>query len=140
SFLRDILMIKMWIGKPPFVFMDDEEYAKATDLLKDIEYYELQNMVHHMLQAEDLVRGAFPKISLEVLFINLYNLTQLKEVEEMLERPPQGAARQKPEAKGLVTREPAPPKTAREARAGERMPAGSTREIAPPDDVYDDED
>ena len=140
SFLRDILMIKMWIGKPPFVFMDDEEYAKATDLLKDIEYYELQNMVHHMLQAEDLVRGAFPKISLEVLFINLYNLTQLKEVEEMLERLPQGAARQKPEAKGLVTREPAPPKTAREARAGERMPAGSTREIAPPDDVYDDED
>jgi len=140
SFLRDILMIKMWIGKPPFVFMDDEEYAKATDLLKDIEYYELQNMVHHMLQAEDLVRGAFPKISLEVLFINLYNLTQLKEVEEMLERLPQGAARQKPEGKGLVTREPAPPKTAREARAGERMPAGSTREIAPPDDVYDDED
>ena len=140
SFLRDILMIKMWIGKPPFVFMDDEEYAKATDLLKDIEYYELQNMVHHMLQAEDLVRGAFPKISLEVLFINLYNLTQLKEVEEMLERLPQGAARQKPEAKGLVTREPAPPKTAREARAGERMPAGSTRGIAPPDDVYDDED
>ena len=85
SFLRDILMIKMWDGKPPFVFMDDEEYAKAIELLKKVEYYEMQNMVHHLLQAEDLVRGAFPKISLEVLFINLYNLTQLKDVEEMLE-------------------------------------------------------
>ena len=29
SFLRDILMIKMWNGKPPFVFMDDEEYGKV---------------------------------------------------------------------------------------------------------------
>ena len=54
--------------------MDDEEYEKATELLKTVEYYEIQNMVHHMLQAEDLVRGAFPKVSLEVLFINLYNL------------------------------------------------------------------
>jgi hypothetical protein len=138
--LRDILMIKMWNGKPPFVFMDDEEYARATDLLKGIEYYELQNMVHHMLQAEDLVRGAFPKISLEVLFINLYNLTQLKEVEEMLEHLPRGAARQGPEAKAAPARQPAPPKTARETRAEERMPAASGREIAPPDDTYDDED
>ena len=140
SFLRDILMIKMWDGKPPFVFMDDEEYAKAIELLKKVEYYELQNMVHHLLQAEDLVRGAFPKISLEVLFINLYNLTQLKDVEEMLERLPQGAARQEPASKGLSPREPAPSRSAREARSEERTPAGPTLEIAPPEDVGDDEE
>jgi DNA polymerase-3 subunit gamma/tau len=140
SFLRDILMIKMWDGKPPFVFMDDEEYAKAIELLKEVEYYELQNMVHHLLQAEDLVRGAFPKISLEVLFINLYNLTQLKDVEEMLERLPQGAARQEPASKGLSPREPAPSRSAREARSEERTPAGPTLEIAPPEDVGDDEE
>jgi len=85
SFLRDMLMIKVWNGKPPFVFMDDEEYEKVTGLLKQVEYYEIQNMVHHMLHAESLVRGIFPKVSLEVLFINLYNLSQLRDVEKMLE-------------------------------------------------------
>jgi len=87
-FLRDMLMIKVWNGKPPFVFMDDEEYEKVTGLLEQVEYYEIQNMVHHMLQAESLVRGIFPKVSLEVLFINLYNLSQLRDVEKMLEASP----------------------------------------------------
>ncbi len=85
SFLRDMLMIKVWNGKPPFVFMDDGEYEKTAGLLKQVEYYEIQNMVHHMLRAEDLVRGVFPKVSLEVLFINLYNLSRLRDVEKMLE-------------------------------------------------------
>jgi DNA polymerase-3 subunit gamma/tau len=88
SFLRDMLMIKVWNGKPPFVFMDDEEYEKVTGLLKQVEYYEIQNMVHHMLQAENLVRGIFPKVALEVLFINLYNLSQLRDVEKMLDASP----------------------------------------------------
>jgi DNA polymerase-3 subunit gamma/tau len=85
SFLRDLLMIKVWNDKPPFVFMDSEEYERAKGLLKRVEYYEIQNMVHHILQAEDLIRGVFPKISLEILFINLYNLGQLRDVEKMLE-------------------------------------------------------
>jgi DNA polymerase III subunit gamma/tau len=88
SFLRDLLMIKVWNEKPPFVYMDDEEHEKVKELLKSVEYYDLQNMLHHLLQAEDLVRGMFPKISLEVLFINLYNLGQLRTVETMLEERP----------------------------------------------------
>ncbi len=87
SFLRDMLMIKVWNGKPSFVFMDEEEYEKVTGLLKQVEYYEIQNMVHHMLQAENLVRGIFPKVALEILFINLYNLSQLRDVEKLLEAP-----------------------------------------------------
>jgi DNA polymerase-3 subunit gamma/tau len=85
SFLRDLLMIKVWGAKPPFVFMDAEEYERVAEVLKSVEYYEIQNMVHHTLQAEDMVRGVFPKVSLEVLFINLYNLSQLRSVEKMLE-------------------------------------------------------
>ena len=34
SFLRDLLMVKVWDDKPPFVYMDDEEYGKVKDLLK----------------------------------------------------------------------------------------------------------
>lgn len=88
TFLRDMLMIKVWDGKPPFLFIDDEEYERVRNLLGATEYYEVQNMVNHMLQAEDLVRGVFPKTALEVLFINLYNLSQLRDVEKMLDRIP----------------------------------------------------
>jgi DNA polymerase III subunit gamma/tau len=91
-FLRDLLMIKVWEGKPPFVFMDEEEYRKVSGLLESVEYYEVQNMVHHLLQSEDLVRGMFPKVSLEVLFINLFNLSQLRDVESMLENLPAESA------------------------------------------------
>ncbi len=84
SFLRDVLMIRVWEGRPPFLFIDDEEYEQLVELAKPVEYYEIQNLLNYLLQAEELVRGAFPKISLEILFINLYNLTRLREVEHVL--------------------------------------------------------
>jgi DNA polymerase-3 subunit gamma/tau len=88
SFLRDLLMVKVWDEKPSFVYMDTEEYEKVKTLLSSVEYYDLQNMLHHLLRSEDLVRGMFPKVSLEVLFINLYNLSQLRAVEAMIEERP----------------------------------------------------
>ncbi len=84
SFLRDMLMIRVWEGKPPFLFIDDAEYTQFVELAKPVEYYEIQNMLNYVLQAEDLVRGTFPKISLEILFINLYNLSRLRDVEHVL--------------------------------------------------------
>ena len=84
SFLRDMLLIRVWEGKPPFLFIDDEEYKQLTELSKPLEYYEIQNMLNYVLQAEDLIRGSFPKISLEILFINLYNLSRLRDVEKVL--------------------------------------------------------
>jgi len=134
SFLRDILMIKMWKGKPPFVFMDEEEYGKVEVLLKAVEYYELQNMVHHMLQAEDLVRGAFPKVSLEVLFINLYNFAQLRDVEKMIEDLPEAGEQGR-------TRHP----RAKRAAQGPDMPVerehgGIIDEIAQPRELPDAEE
>ncbi len=84
AFTRDMMLIKLWDGKPAFLYMDDDEYGRIASMTKGVEYYELQNMVNYMLQAEDLVRGVFPRVSLEVLFINLYNLAQLRDVEKVL--------------------------------------------------------
>jgi DNA polymerase III subunit gamma/tau len=84
SFLRDMLLIRVWEGKPPFLFIDDEECKQLTELSTRLEYYEIQNMLNYVLQAEDLIRGSFPKISLEILFINLYNLSHLRDVEKVL--------------------------------------------------------
>jgi DNA polymerase III subunit gamma/tau len=93
SFLRDMLMIRVWEGKPPFLFIDDAECKQMTELAGPVEYYELQNMLNYVLQAEDLVRGAFPRISLEILFVNLYNLSRLREVEHVLSSIPYAAPR-----------------------------------------------
>lgn len=131
SFVRDMLMIKVWDGKPPFLFMDDEEYERIRELLQGIEYYDLQNMVNHMLQTEDLVRGLFPKISLEVLFINLYNLAQLRDVEQMLESMPSRTAA--PAAAEPKREESRPISTA-------RPPERTTPERTTPPPILDDED
>ncbi len=141
SFLRDMLMIKVWNGKPPFVFMDNEEYEKTAALLKQVEYYEIQNMVHHMLKAEDLIRGIFPKISLEVLFINLYNLSQLRDVEKMLEAHAGKEAR--PAAPAPSPEKSEAPAPRREAAPPVFTPAPpvtpSYREPPPPREYPDDE-
>src|SRR5271157_1578865 len=44
SFLRDMLMIRLWEGKPPFLFIDEAEYNQLVELARPIEYYEIQNM------------------------------------------------------------------------------------------------
>jgi DNA polymerase-3 subunit gamma/tau len=125
SFLRDMLMIKLWQGKPPFVFMDEEEHKRVAGLLRTVEYYEIQNMVHHMLRAEDLVRGVFPRASLEVLYVNLYNLSQLRDVEAMID----GRA-----GKGERTSDaPAGPQATRpDATQHHEPPAAGRRTYAPP--------
>lgn len=148
SFLRDILMVKVWNGKPPFVFMDDEEYERVEGLTKEVEYQEIQNMMHHMLRAEDLIRGIFPKISLEVLFISLYNLSRPGEVEAMLDVPdakahPQGAAdghgrREEAHPKPLHREEAHPhgsglsPAGQREGREARQSPEEGRRDVAAP--------
>ena len=103
SFLRDMLMIRLWEGKPPFLFIDEAEYNQLVELAKPLEYYEIQNMLNYVLQAEDLVRGAFPKISLEILFINLYNLSRLREVEHVLGSAPHATSPPEQEHRDVPT-------------------------------------
>jgi DNA polymerase III subunit gamma/tau len=94
AFLREMLLTKIWEGKPPFVFTEEEESQRILDLMKGLEYYEVQNMLNYALKSEDLIRGVFPRISLEVLLINLYNLSRLHDVETLIDsarstkRPP----------------------------------------------------
>ena len=147
SFLRDMLMIKLWQGKPSFVFMDEEEHKRAGELLKTVEYYEIQNMVHHMLKAEDLIRGVFPRASLEVLYVNLYNLSQLRDVEAMIDSGArkEGRAQETASAPG-ATRPPEPhpeppaagrrpyaPPPGRTPPAGDRLLAADAGPMEPPD-------
>ena len=61
------------------------EYQNISEMLKETEYYEIQNMLHYMLKSEDLLRGLFPKVSLETIYINLYNISKLRDVEKVLD-------------------------------------------------------
>jgi DNA polymerase-3 subunit gamma/tau len=85
SFLRNMMIIKVYGGLPSFLSMGEGEYQRMNQLLNNIEYYEIQNMLHYMLKSEDLLRGLFPKVSLETIYINLYNISKLRDVEKVLD-------------------------------------------------------
>jgi DNA polymerase-3 subunit gamma/tau len=85
SVLRNMLLIKVCEGTPPFLYIGEEEEKKIAVLSESLEYYEIQNMLHYMLKAEDMLKGLFPKISLEILYINLFNLSKLRDVEKIID-------------------------------------------------------
>ncbi|MBA4417307.1 MAG: hypothetical protein C0392_05290 [Syntrophus sp. (in: bacteria)] len=82
---RNMLLIKVCDGMPSFLYLGEEEEKRLTALSESLEYYEIQNLLHYMLKAEDLLKGIFPKISLEVLYINLFNLSKLRDVEKVID-------------------------------------------------------
>ncbi|NLW35863.1 DNA polymerase III subunit gamma/tau [Syntrophorhabdus aromaticivorans] len=82
--LRHMMILKVWEGLPPFLYMGEEEYTRLSGLMAGLEYYEIQNMLHYLLKAEDLLKGPFPKVSLEILYINLYNLSKLRDVDRVI--------------------------------------------------------
>lgn len=85
SLLRNMMIIKVCDGLPSFLPMSEAEYQRTTVLLKDLEYYEIQNMLHYLLKSEDLLKGPFPRISLETIYINLYNISKLRDVEKVID-------------------------------------------------------
>ena len=85
SILRSMLITKVCGGAPPFLYLGEEERKNILELSENLEYYEIQNMLHYMLKAEDLLKGVFPRISLEILYINLYNLLKLRDVEKVMD-------------------------------------------------------
>ncbi|HNT43160.1 MAG TPA: DNA polymerase III subunit gamma/tau [Syntrophorhabdaceae bacterium] len=84
SYLRNMMIVKAVGGLPDFISMGEDEYKALSGLIANIEYYEIQNMLYYMLRSEDLMRGLFPRIALETLYINLYNLSQLRDVEKVI--------------------------------------------------------
>ena len=85
SLLRNIMLAKVYEGIPPFIYMGEDEYQSIMKMLGETEYYEIQNMLNYLLKAEDLMKGFFPRISLETIYINLYNLSKLREVDRILD-------------------------------------------------------
>ncbi len=112
SYLRNMMIVKACNGVPDFISIGEEEEADLKKLLHDVEYYEIQNMLYYMLRSEDLMRGLFPRIALETLYINLYNLSQLKDVDRAiaeLDRAGSGAAAAGPRPVRPAAREDAVP-------------------------------
>lgn len=83
--LRNMMIVKVCGGLPSFLPMGEGEYQRISELLNGIEYYEIQNMLHYLLKSEDLLRGPFPRVSLETIYINLYNISKLRDVEKILD-------------------------------------------------------
>ena len=85
SFFRKMMIIKVYENIPPFFYMGEDEYKKIVGLMKDIEYYEIQNMLNYMLRSENMFKGVFQRVSLEVLYINLYNISKLRYLDNVID-------------------------------------------------------
>jgi DNA polymerase-3 subunit gamma/tau len=85
SMLRNMMVLKVCAERPSFLYIGEEEYQRLADMMKEIEYYEIQNMLNYMLKAEDLLKGIFPRVALEILYINLYNLSKLRDIEKLID-------------------------------------------------------
>jgi len=83
--LRKMLLLKVYEGPPPFLYISAREQEEMLRLSADHEYYEIQNMLFYLIRGEELMRASFPKLSLEVLLINLFNLSKIKDVERLME-------------------------------------------------------
>jgi len=85
SMLRNMMVLKVCSERPSFLYVGEEEYRRLSDMMEGIEYYEIQNMLNYLLKAEDLLKGLFPRVALEILYINLYNLSKLRNVEKLID-------------------------------------------------------
>jgi len=85
SMLRNMMILKICEERPSFLHLADEEYQRLSGIIEQIEYYEIQNMLNYLLTAEDLLKGLFPKIALEILYINLYNISKLRDIEKIID-------------------------------------------------------
>ena len=108
SYLRNMMIIKVCDGAPPFLYLDNGQVKRLMELIGDRAYYEIQNMLHYLLQSENLLRGPFPKVSLEAIYINLYNISKLRDVEKILDGLESDTAVRAPAAKRPEAAAPAP--------------------------------
>lgn len=125
SYLRNMMIIKACGGLPDFVSMSEEEYSAVSGILGDIEYYEVQNMLYYMLRSEDLMRGLFPRVALETLYINLYNLSRLRDVEKVIGELDRGEPLQQAQATACA---PVREYPAREQKTHSAVPPAADQE------------
>ncbi len=103
--LRNILFVKLFGGIPDFLSLEKEEIEQIEAITKDMEYYEIQNMLNYLLSKEDLFRGTFPRITLEVLYINLCNLTKLRRITKVGALALEEKITEEKDKRGEITRE-----------------------------------
>lgn len=83
--LRKMLFLKIYDGCPPFLYISPRESEEMLRLSRAHEYYEIQNMLFYLLKGEEFMRANFPKLSLEVLLINVFNLSKIKDIDRLIE-------------------------------------------------------
>jgi len=78
AFFRHLMLIKACGEFPPFIFIGEQEYHRIEELIKDIDYSKIQDMLNHILSFENMLRGPFARVSLEMLFIRLSNIPKTR--------------------------------------------------------------
>ncbi|HOP86461.1 MAG TPA: DNA polymerase III subunit gamma/tau [Syntrophorhabdaceae bacterium] len=83
SFFRNLMLIKACGEIPSFVSLGENERERFLDLAGLIDYVMLQEILNELFTASDNLKGPFARLSLEILFINLFNkINRLEKKEE----------------------------------------------------------
>ncbi len=86
SFFRNLMLIKACGEIPPFVSIGENERERFLGLAGSIDYVQLQEILNHLFAVSDNLKGPFARLSLEILFINLFNKINIAEGKKTEEK------------------------------------------------------
>jgi len=86
SFFRNLMLVKACGEIPSFVSIGENERTRFLDLAGLIDYVKLQEILNELFKASDTLKGSFVRLSLEILFINLFNKINRLEGKETIEK------------------------------------------------------
>lgn len=86
SFFRNLMLVKACGEIPSFVSIGELERERYIELTSQIGYHEIQEALNSLFTSSDFLKGPFARLSLEILFINLFNkINRTQEKEQKRE-------------------------------------------------------
>lgn len=102
SFFRNLMLVKACGEIPSFVSIGDKERERYIEMAGLIDYNQIQEALNSLFTANDLLKGPFARLSLEILFINLFNkINRTNEKEQKREYISVKQDAFEPEQKGI---------------------------------------
>lgn len=87
SFFRNLMLIKACGEIPSFISISEQDKERFLKLTDAIDYFQIYEILNHLFATSDTLKGPFARLSLEIMFINLFNMiNKLQKDENRIER------------------------------------------------------
>ncbi|MCX7965581.1 MAG: DNA polymerase III subunit gamma/tau [Syntrophorhabdaceae bacterium] len=82
SIFRNLMLIKACEEIPSFVSVSEQERERFIELSNLIPYFQIQDILNYLLTSFETLKGPFARFSLELLYINIFNMINRPEENE----------------------------------------------------------